>query len=110
MWQQTSGKEVWGGTFRDFFIRIGARYRRIRKRPKGKTSLQFYAYKTKKLQELVQQEKDGLLNLYYGEEIHICTEGDVSYGWQFRCEDIHIMSERGLKLSIFLHDRPQQQV
>lgn len=35
------------------------------------------------------------------EESHIYTEGDVSYGWQFRCEDIHILSERGLKLSIF---------
>lgn len=69
--------------------------------PKGKTSLQLYAYKTKKLQEFVQQEKNGLINLYYGEESHICTEGDVSYGWQFRCEDIHILSERGLKLSIF---------
>ena len=34
-------------------------------------------------------------------ESHIYTEGDVSYGWQFRCEDIHILSERGLKLSIF---------
>lgn len=35
------------------------------------------------------------------EESHIYTEEDVSYGWQFRCEDIHILSERGLKLSIF---------
>lgn len=52
-------------------------------------------------QEFVQQEKNGLINLYYEEESHICTEGDVSYGWQFRCEDIHILSERGLKLSIF---------
>lgn len=35
-----------------FFIRISARYRRIRKRPKGKPSPQLYAYKTEKLQEL----------------------------------------------------------
>ena len=34
-----------------FFIRIGARYRRIRKRPKGKHSPQIYAYKTEKLKE-----------------------------------------------------------
>lgn len=84
-----------------FFIRIGARYRRIRKRPKGKPSPQLYVYKTEKLQELVQQEKDGLINLYYGDESHICTEGYVPYGWQFRDEDVYIPSERGLRLNIF---------
>lgn len=84
-----------------FFIRLGARYRRIRKRPKGKPSPQLYAYKTEKLQELVQQEKDGLIDLYYGDESHICTEGYVPYGWQFRGEDVYIPSERGLRLNIF---------
>ena len=65
----------------DFFMRLGAGYRRIRKRSKGKPSPQLYAYKTEKLQELVQQEKDGLIDLYYGDESHICTEGYVPYGW-----------------------------
>lgn len=84
-----------------FFIRLSAGYRRIRKRPKGKPSPQLYAYKTEKLQELVQQEKDGLIDLYYGDESHICTEGYVPYGWQFRGEDVYIPSERGLRLNIF---------
>ena len=64
-----------------FFMRLGAGYRRIRRRPKGKPSPQLHAYKTEKLQELVQQEKDGLIDLYYGDESHICTEGYVPYGW-----------------------------
>ena len=84
-----------------FFIRLGAGYRRIRKRPKGKPSPQLYAYKTEKLQELVQQEKEDLIDLYYGDECHICTEGYVPYGWQFRGEDVYIPSERGLRLNIF---------
>lgn len=84
-----------------FFIRLGAGYRRIRKRPKGQPSPQLYAYKTEKLQELVQQEKDGLIDLYYGDESHICTEGYVPYGWQFRGEDVYIPTERGLRLNIF---------
>ena len=84
-----------------FFIRLGARYRRIRKRLKGKPSPQLYAYKTEKLQELVQQEKDGLIDLYYVDESHICTEGYVPYGWQFRGEDVYIPSEMGLRLNIF---------
>lgn len=84
-----------------FFIRLGAGYRRIRKRPKGKPSPQLYAYKTEKLQELVRQEKDCLIDIYYGDESHICTEGYVPYGWQFRGEDVYIPSERGLRLNIF---------
>ena len=84
-----------------FFIRIGARYRRIRKRPKGRPSPQLYAYKSQKLQELVQQEKDGLIDLYYGDESHVCTDGYVPYGWQFCGEDVYIPSERGLRLNIF---------
>ena len=84
-----------------FFIRIGARYRRIRKRPKGRPSPQLYAYKSERLQELVQQEKDGLIDLYYGDESHVCTDGYVPYGWQFCGEDVYIPCERGLRLNIF---------
>ena len=84
-----------------FFIRIGARYRRIRKRPRGKTSPQLYEYKTEKLQELEQQAFAGTVDLYFGDESHICTEGYVPYGWQFRGEDVYIPSERGLRLNIF---------
>lgn len=84
-----------------FFIRIGARYRRIRKRPKGQPSPQLYAYKTEKLQELEKRANDGLIDLYYGDESHICTEGYVPYGWQFPGEDIYIPSQRGYRLNIF---------
>lgn len=84
-----------------FFIRIGARYRRIRKRPKGKPSPQIYAYKTEKLQELENQAKAGLIDLYFGDESHICTEGYVPYGWQFHGEDVFIPSQRGQRLNIF---------
>ena len=78
-WQQASG----------LFYRIGARYRRIRKCPKERFSPQLYVYKSEKLQELVQQEKDGLIDLYYGDESHICMDGYVPYGWQFRGEDVY---------------------
>ena len=99
-WPQASGKKN-EREYLLFFIRLGARYRRIRKRPKGKISPLLYAYKTEKLQELVQQEKDGLIDLYYGDESHICTEGYVPYGWRFLGEEVHIPSERGLRLNIF---------
>lgn len=84
-----------------FFIRIGARYRRIRKRPKGKPSPQLYAYKSEKLQELEIQAKDGFIDLYFGDESHICTEGYVPYGWQFRGENVFIPSQKADRLNIF---------
>ena len=87
--------------FQEFFIRIGARYRRIRKRPKGKPSPQLYAHKAEKLQELERQWQEGLIDLYYGNESHICTEGYVPYGWQFRGEDVCVPSQKGTRLNLF---------
>ena len=84
-----------------FFIRIGARYRRIRKRPKGKPSPQLYAYKTEKLQELEALFEKGAIDLFYGDESHICTEGYVPYGWQFPGEDVYIPVEKAKRLNIF---------
>ena len=103
--QGSVAESIWKGGERKhvqgFFIRIGARYRRIRKRPKGQPSPQLYAYKTEKLQELESQANDGLIDLYYGDESHICTEGYVPYGWQFPGENVYIPSQRGYRLNIF---------
>ncbi|MCC8070438.1 MAG: IS630 family transposase [Bacteroidales bacterium] len=84
-----------------FFIRTGTRYRRIRKRPKGNPSSQLYAYKTEKLQELESQAKAGLIDLYFGDESHICTEGYEPYGWQFSGEDVFIPYQRGQRHNLF---------
>ena len=84
-----------------FFISIGARYKRIRKRPRGKPSPRLYEYKAEKLQELEQKAEDGRIDLYYADESHVCTEGYVPYGWQFAGEDVHIPSQKTARLNIF---------
>ncbi len=84
-----------------FFISLGARFGRIRKTTKGIPSPQLYAYKKEKLQELVKQKGDGLIDLYFGDGSFVCTEGYVPYGWQFPWEDITIPSERGARLNIW---------
>jgi len=84
-----------------FFISIGARYKRIRKRPRGKPSPQLYEYKAEKLQELEQKAEEGKIDLYYADESHVCTEGYVPYGWQFQGEDVHIPSQKIARLNIF---------
>ncbi len=83
------------------FRNIGARYKRIRKRPRGKPSPQLYAYKKEKLQELEELDSKGELVLYYADESHVCTNGYVPYGWQFKNEDIYIPSEKAARLNIF---------
>ena len=84
-----------------FFISIGARYKRIRKRPRGVPSPQLYTYKTEKLQELEQLNRGGKIDLYYADESHVCTEGYVPYGWQFRDEDVYVPSWKAQRLNIF---------
>ena len=88
-------------TFKRFFISIGARYKRIRKRSRGVPSPQLYRYKVEKLQELEQQAEDGLITLYYADESHTCTEGYVPYGWQLRGEGVFVPSQRVARLNIF---------
>lgn len=84
-----------------FFISIGARYKRIRKRPRGVPSPQLYEYKVEKLQELESQASEGRIRLYYADESHTCTEGYVPYGWQLQGEDVYVPSQRVARLNIF---------
>ena len=39
--------------------------------------------------------------LYYADESHVCTNGYVPYGRQFKNEDIYIPSEKAAWLNIF---------
>jgi transposase len=84
-----------------FFIRIGARYKRTRKRPGKIPSPQLYDYKYGKLQEPEQRESDGFIALYYADKSHVCTEGYVPYGWQLPGEQVCIPSYRTARLNIF---------
>lgn len=89
----------WG--FPEFFILSGARFGRIRKTPKGIPSPQEYDYKKELLQELECQWEHGLIDLYYGDESHVCTEGYVPYAWKFKDEDFCIPVYKGGRLNIF---------
>jgi transposase len=53
------------------------------------------------LAELEKLSQAGLIDLYFGDESHVCTEGYVPYGWQFPGEDVFIPSEKGAKINCF---------
>ena len=90
-----------GRSIQEFFILNGARFGRIRKTPKGTPSPQEYAYKKELLQELEHQWESGLIDLYYGDESHVCTEGYVPYAWKFKDEDFCVPVYKCGRLNIF---------
>lgn len=84
-----------------FFRSFGARYKRIPKRPRVTPSPQLYAIKREKLQELENLSNQGLIDLYFGDESHVCTQGYVPYGWQFPGENVFVPSMKSARLNIF---------
>ena len=96
-----NGEDGLRGDAQAFFKRIGARFGRIRKRPKGKPSPQLYRHKLGELQELERLWCKGSIDLYYGDESHICEQTYVPCGWKFPKEDIHVPSQRGARLNCF---------
>ncbi len=68
---------------------------------KGKPDSDLYALKIELIAELEKLSGQGLIDLFYGDESHICSEGYVPYGWKFPDEDICISVEKGYKINIW---------
>lgn len=57
--------------------------------------------KVLQLQELVNLWKTGLIDLWFGDESHVCTSGYVPYGWQFPEEDVYVPVQKEQRLNIY---------
>jgi transposase len=53
------------------------------------------------LQELESLFEKGLIDIFYGDESHVSSEGYVPYGWQFPDEKVAIYVEKSYKTNIF---------
>lgn len=53
------------------------------------------------LAELEQLARRGLIDLYYGDESRVCSQGYVPYGWQFADEEVFVPSSQGAGLNCF---------
>lgn len=84
-----------------FFRSLGARYKRIRRTPKGTPSPPLYELFLEKLQELEKLYNSGYINLFFGDESHVCTSGYVPYGWQFPDEEVAIPAQKAARLNIY---------
>lgn len=60
-----------------------------------------YELQVEKLQELENMSQRNEIDLYYGDETHVCSEGYVPYGWQFPGEDVCFLSEKSYKFNCF---------
>ena len=60
-----------------------------------------YALKVEQLAELEQLSQKGLVDLFYGDESQVCSNGYVPYGWQFPGEDVFVPVEKGYKLNVW---------
>ena len=94
-------QETVQGNAEEFFISVGARFGRIRKYPKGTPSPQHYRYCKELLQKLEGLWEAGHIDLYFGDESHVCTEGYVPYGWIFPDETCVVPSLKEGRLNIF---------
>lgn len=99
LWEHASGKTASDITFKRFFRSSGARHQRIPKRPRVTPSPQLYAIKRKKLQELEYLSNQDLIDLYFGDESHVCTQGYVPYGWQYPGENVFVPSMKSARLN-----------
>lgn len=95
---RTYGKRIYTTAF---FKNIGARYKRIRLRPQGSPDPQCYEYKKEKLKELKVLSNEGHIDLFFGDESHVCTLGYVPYGWQFKDEDVFVPAQKAARLNLF---------
>lgn len=84
-----------------FFKSIGARYKRIRKRPRGIPSPQLVDLKKEQLQELVNLWEKGHIDLRFGDESHVCTSGYVPNGWHLAKEEVFVPSGDKHRLNLF---------
>ncbi|WP_353478221.1 transposase [Phocaeicola barnesiae] len=48
-----------------------------------------------------QGDSKGKIGLYYADESHVCTDGYVPYGWQFKDEHVYIPSAKAARLNTF---------
>ena len=53
------------------------------------------------MQELERLAEQGFIDLFYGDESRVSSQGYVPYGWQFPGEDIVIPVRKGYNINIF---------
>jgi transposase len=78
----------------------GLSWKRIRKSLKSKRDPEKYAESKKELEGLIQQSKEGSIELFYFDESGFTLEPCVPYAWQEKGETIEIPSSKSKRLNV----------
>lgn len=73
---------------------------RIRKRVKGETDPELYQQKKAELRELESLEKQGKIDLYYGDESGFSLTPQIPYCWQEKGEKLEVESSPSKRLNV----------
>ena len=68
---------------------------------KGEPDSDLYAIRKESLALLEKSSEKGEIDLFYGDESHVCEEGYVPYGWQFKDEKVVVPVAKGKTLNCF---------
>ena len=68
---------------------------------KGRPCPSRYQDRLERLAVLEQLAARGQLDLFYGDESRVCSEGYVPYGWQFPGEDVCVLAQKGDHINCF---------
>lgn len=60
-----------------------------------------YADRVERLAVLEKWAQQGHIDLFYGDESQVSSEGYVPYGWQFPGESVCVLAQKGYKINCF---------
>ena len=92
--------EVNTSTLKRLCKNAGMSWKRIRKSLKSKRDSEKYAESKKELEGLIQQSKEGSIDLFYFDESGFTLEPCVPYAWQKNGETIEVPSSKSKRLNV----------
>lgn len=75
-------------------------WRRIRRREKGKPDALEYEQKKEQLQQLKQQDEQGIIDLRYFDESGFCLTPYIPYAWQMKNQTIEVETQKSERLNV----------
>jgi transposase len=98
--EQEFGLEISKSTIKRILKSFRLSWRRIRKKVKGKPDPEMYDKRKKDLDMLIEEDKQGIIDLRYFDESGFCLIPYVPYAWQEKGETIRIESGHSKRLNV----------
>jgi transposase len=98
--EQEFGLEMSKSTIKRILKSFQLSWRRIRKQVKGKPDPEVYAKRKQDLEILIEEDRQGIIDLRYFDESGFCLIPYVPYAWQEKGETIRVDSGHSKRLNV----------